>query len=402
MRAIFVEKILPKMLLVKALGHNWPGIVWTPLSSTQVAYLPEPALPGPCWVRVRNIECGICASDLSLLFVHVDPAVGPAALPGNQSFYLGHEVISVVEAVGAGVTRVKPGDRVVMDTRHIGPHCLSQEIEPICLYCAAGQYGLCENASANQGPRGIGGGWGDGYTAHESEIYPVPEDIGDDQAALMEPMAVGLHAVLRRPPAAGEHILVLGCGIIGLLTLQAARAVAPDCRITAMARYPHQAAAARAFGANEVVSHPTYADIARLTGARYFSAAMNKGMLLGGFDLVYDCVGTARTVEDSLRWTRALGTVVIVGIDLARLSLDTSPIWYQEVALIGSLSHGTDEWLGQRRHTYDWVIELLRAGKMKTDGLITHRFRFDQYRQAIDTYRDKSGSKAIKVVFSYT
>jgi threonine dehydrogenase-like Zn-dependent dehydrogenase len=311
-------------------------------------------------------------------------------------------VVSVVEAVGDGVTRVKPGDRVVMDTRFIGPHCLSQEIEPICRYCAEGQFGLCENASANKGPRGVGGGWGDGYTAHESEVYRVPEDVTDDQAAMIEPMAVGLHAVLRRPPTTGEHVLILGCGIIGLLTLQAARAAAPDCRITAIARYPHQAEAARALGATAVVSRPSYAEIARLTGARYFSAPMNKGMLLGGFDVVYDCVGTARTVEDSLRWTRALGTVVIVGVDLARLSLDTSPIWYQEVALIGSLAHGADTWQGQERHTYDWVIELLRAGKLTVNGLITHRFRFEEYKQAIDTYRDKSGSKAIKVIFCYT
>jgi threonine dehydrogenase-like Zn-dependent dehydrogenase len=386
MRAIFVDKILPKMLLVKALGNTWPNVVWSRLSSTQVADLPEPALPGPRWVRVRNIQCGVCASDLSLLFVHVDPAVGPAALPGNQRFYLGHEVVSVVEAVGAGVTRVKLGDRVVMDTRHIGPHCLSQEIEPICRFCADGQYALCENASANQGHRGVGGGWGDGYTAHETELYPVPSDIGDDQAAMLEPMAVGLHAVLRRPPAAGEHVLILGCGVIGLLTLQAARAVSPECRITAIT----------------VVSRPEYADIAKLTGARHFTAPMNKGMLLGGFDVVYDCVGNARTVEDSLRWSRALGTVVIVGVNLSRLTLDISPIWYQEVGLTGSLAHGTDAWKGERRHTYDWVIELLRAGKMKTDGVITHRFRLEDYRQAIDTYRDKSGSKAIKVVFDYS
>ncbi len=390
------------MLLVKTLGSAWPNVVWSPLSSTQVADLPEPTLPGPRWVRVRNIQCGVCASDLSLLYVHVDPAGGPAALPGNQRFYLGHEVVSVVEAVGTGVTRVKAGDRVIMDTSHIGPHCLSQEIEPICRFCAEGQFALCENASANQGPRGVGGGWGDGYTAHESEIYPVPDDIGDDVASLIEPMSVGLHAVLRRPPVTKEHVLILGCGIIGLVTLQAARAVAPDCHITAIARYPHQADAARAFGADEVVSQPSYADIAKLTGARYYAAPMNKGMLLGGFDVVYDCVGTSRTVEDSLRWSSAGGTVVMVGIDLARLTLDTSPIWYQEVALIGSLNHGVDAWRGQRRHTYEWVIELLRAKKMTAEGLITHRFRFEQYRQAIDTFRDKSGSKAIKVVFCYT
>ena len=401
MRAIFVDKIIPKMLLVKTLGDAWPGVCWSPLSSTTVADLPTPEVPGPRWVRVRNHGCGLCATDLSFLYVHADPAVGPAALPGNQRFYLGHEVISTVEAVGPGVTRYKPGDRVVMDTRFQGANCLSQEIEPVCRYCARGQYGLCENASANHGPRGVGGGWGDGYTAHETEVYPVPDDIGDDQAMLIEPMSVGLHAVLRRPPQEQDHVLLLGCGIIGLLTLQAVRAVAPSCRITALARYPHQAEAARRLGANDVVQHATYAGIAELTGARYFKAPMNKGMLLGGFDVVYDCVGTARTIEDSLRWTRAGGAVVIVGIDLARLTLDLNPIWYQEVDLIGSLAHGADLWQDRCRHTYDWVVDLMRAGKLTVDGLITHRFRFEDYRQAVATCRDKAGARPIKVVFDY-
>jgi threonine dehydrogenase-like Zn-dependent dehydrogenase len=401
MRAIFVDKILPKMLLVKGLGHTWPGIVWSPLSSTTVADLPEPALPGERWVRVRNHQCGLCASDLSLLYAHVDPAVGPAALPGNQRFYLGHEVISTVAAVGAGVTRFKPGDRVVMDTRFLGPTCLSQEIEPVCRYCAVGEYGLCLNASANKGPRGVGGGWGDGYTAHESEIYPVPDDINDEQAMLIEPMAVGLHAVLRRPPQASDHVLIVGCGVIGLLTLQAARAVAPGCHITALARYPHQAEAARRYGANEVVSHPTYAEMARLTGANFYAAPLNKGMLLGGFDKIYDCVGTASTLEDGLRWAAGGGTVVMVGIDLTRLSIDLNPIWYQEVDLIGSLVHGVDTWHGQRRHTYAWVIDLLRAGQLTSQGVVTHRFRFDQYRQAVATCLDKQTAHPIKVAFCY-
>src|SRR5258708_26607533 len=131
MRAIYVDKVLPKMLLVKTLGHAWPGICWTPLSSTTVADLPEPQLPGDHWVRVRNHQCGLCASDLSLLYVHVDPAVGPAALPGNQRFYLGHEVVSSVEAVGPAVTRFWPGDSVVVGTRFLRPTSFSHQIQPL-------------------------------------------------------------------------------------------------------------------------------------------------------------------------------------------------------------------------------------------------------------------------------
>lgn len=402
MRTIYVEKNLPKMLAVKSLSSTWPGVCWSPLSPAAVTDLPEPPLPGPRWVRVENHQCGICASDLSLLFVHVDPGVGPAALPGNQRFYLGHEVVSTVVEVGPEVTRVKPGDRVIMDTRFVGAHCLSQEIEPPCASCRRGHFGLCENSSANLGPRGEGGGWGDGYTAHETEIYPVPDDLSDDAATLVEPMAVGVHAVLRRPPHAGDRVLVIGCGIIGLLVLQAARAVCPDCHVTAMARYPHQAEAARRLGASEVISSRAgYAAVADLTGAKYYTAPLNKGMLLGGFDLIYDCVGTGTTIEDSLRWARAGGAVVLVGINLAQFKVDLNPVWYQEVDLVGAQNHGVDEWQGHRRHTYDWVIEWLRAGTLTSEGLISHRFPFEAYKQAIATSLDKGGAQAIKVIFDY-
>ena len=402
MRAIYVDRVLPKMLAVKALGRTWPGVCWSPLSPATVADLPDPPLSGPRWVKVKNHQCGICATDLSLLYVKVDPSIGPAALPGNSRFYLGHEVVSTVVEVGAGVTRFKPGDRVIMDTRFAGANCLSQEIDPLCEFCARGERGLCENASANVGPRGVGGGWGDGYAAHETEVYPIPNNFSDDQATLVEPMAVALHAVLRYPPKSNDHVLVLGCGIIGLLTLQAARAVCPDCHVTVLARYPHQAEAARRLGADEVLTRSDgYPAVARVTGAKHYTAPMNKGMLLGGFDVIYDCVGSGSTIEDSLRWARAGGAIVLVGIDLVPVKADLNPIWYQEVDLIGSKGHGTDEWQGQRRHTYDWVIQLMREGKLRDDGLITHRFRFEEYKRAVATSLNKAGAQSIKVVFDY-
>jgi threonine dehydrogenase-like Zn-dependent dehydrogenase len=402
MKSIFVEKNIPKMLLLKTFGPVWPGMCWTRLSPVNVADLPEPALPGPRWIRVKNRLCGICASDLSMLFVHVDPSVGPAALPGNQRFYLGHETVGEVAEAGPDVKRFKPGDRVIMDSRVFGPHCLSQGISPPCRSCSEGKYSLCENASAGKGPAGVGGGWGDGYTAHETEVFPVPQDVPDDDAVLMEPMAVSAHAVLRRPPAGGENVLVVGAGTIGLFVIQAARAACPGCRIAVSARYPHQREVARRFGADAFLDPgDAYRSAAGITGARAYKAPMNRGMLLGGFDVVYDCVGRARTVEDSLRWTRAGGTVVMVGMDLHRMRVDLNPVWYQEVDLIGSQGHGVDDFHGKKMHTYDRVLEWMRAGKMKTDGIITHRFPFAGYKRAVQTAASKAEGRAVKVVFDY-
>ncbi len=401
MRTIYVDKDIPKMLAVKVMKRAWADVVFSPLSPAHFKDLPEPALPGPRWLRVQNEVCGICASDLSLLNVDADPAIAAAALPGNQRFYLGHEVVSTVTEVGAGVTRVKVGDRVLMHTRFGGANCLSQELEMPCRHCAAGNYILCENASLGQGPRGVGGGWGDGYTAHETEVFPLAAGFSDDEAVLVEPLAVGVHTVLRRLPQAGERVMVLGSGIVGLNVIQCARALSPDCHITAVARYPQQVEMARKLGADEIVEgEDGYRATARITGAKLYEGMMGSRMLLGGFDVVFDCVGSGESLQDSLRWSRGAGTVVLAGVKLKPLHLDLVPVWYQEVDLIGVNSHGMETWAGRHVQTFELVAELLLAGKLRVEGLITHRFPLAKWRQAIQTAQDKK-SGAIKVVFDY-
>ena len=397
MRTIYFDKNIPKVLAVKALRPMWPGVVFSPLSPARMADLSEPPLPGPNGVRVRNRVCGICATDLSLFHVHADPAIGPAALPDNSRFYLGHEVVSEVVEVGPQVKKLRAGQRVIMEHRETGATCRELGLDLWCRFCQAGLPNVCEKAA---GTVGIGGGWSDGYTAHVSNVYPVPEDLSDDQAAMIEPMSVAIHGVLRRPPGAQEQVLVLGAGIIGLFTMQAVRAFRPRARLTALARHPHQAQAARHSGADEVVTGgEVYAQMARLTGGRAYTAPLNRGMLMGGFDVVYDCVGSAASITDALRWTRARGTVVLVGIDLSVLRVDLNPIWYQEVDLIGSKTHATSGWQGKRQHDFEWAIQFQRSGHMRIEDLITHRFPLAEYRQAIRTATDKRRTYAIKVVF---
>ena len=403
MKAVYFDKDIPRALATKALRRIWPGVVWSPISPSGVEEGPDPPLPGPRWLRVRNRQCGICATDLTLLNVKADPRIAPVALPGVQRIYLGHEAVGEVVEVGPAVNRFRVGDRVVIEARPAGsPNCHTQEIDPPCRHCARGDTRLCENASLGKGPEGVGSGWADRYTAHESEIWPVPDDLDDDQASLIEPMAVAIHAVLRRRPEPGDQVLVLGSGIIGLLTLQALKALAPESRITVLARYDQQEQAARRFGADAVIrdSDNLYAEMAQLTGGKHYPAPLNRGMILGGFDVVFDCVGDSQTVLDSLRWARAGGAVVIVGISLDLHKLDLSPIWYQEIDLIGSKTFGMELLNGRQMHTFDLVIDLLQEGALAADGLITHRFPFEQLRQAIAAAENKQGG-AIKVTLTF-
>jgi len=401
MRTIYTDKNIPRSLMVKALRRAWPGVVYSGLSPSRFENLPDPRLPGPRWVRVKNRLCGICGSDLSILNVDADPSIAPIALPGIERLYLGHECVSEVVEIGSGVTRFEVGDRVIMDTRFQGPNCISQEIEPRCAQCEQGAFALCENSSCKHGPAGVGGGWGDGYTCHESEIYPVPDAINDEQAMMVEPISVGMRAALLRTPGEGEHCLILGCGIVGINTLQCVRAVSPGARITVVARYDHQAAAAKRLGADEVIRREDLFDAAaRITGARLYEGLFGNRMLLGGYQVIYDCVGTAKTVNESLRMARGGGVVVLVGIKFAPLKVDLTPIWFQEVDLVGLYAHGPEQFRGQRQNTFGVVIDLMEEGKLTTEGLVTHKFPLSRWRDAVSTAQDK-GTGAIKVAFQY-
>jgi threonine dehydrogenase-like Zn-dependent dehydrogenase len=207
---------------------------------------------------------------------------------------------------------------------------------------------------------------------------------------------------LRKLPRSGDRVLVLGAGIIGLSTLQSLRALAPDAHVTVLARYAHQGETAERLGADEIVGEigDPYAKMAHITEAKHYRGQLNRGMLLGGFDIVYDCVGSSTAAMDALRWTRAGGTVVMVGFSLDFLKFDATSIWFQEVDLIGSRTFGAEHLDGRQLHTFDLVIEMLQEGALKADGLITHRFPFEDHRSAIATSMNKR-TGAIKVTLTY-
>jgi len=389
MRAIYFEKSIPRVVLTLALKPLWKGAPFSPLSPVQFRDLPEPPLPGPRWVRLKNRVCGICASDLHLVFVDVDPKVHPAALPDQSRLFLGHEVISDVVEVGEGVQTLAVGNRVLMKSRFLGPTCHSQEIEPPCPSCEAGQYAICQHQAAGKGPEGVGGGWGDGYICHESEVWQVPDAIDDESAALIEPIACGVRAVLRCIPKAGEKVLVVGCGMIGLGTLQALRVIAPDAEIYAAARYPQQIELAQSYGATVLTGKDLMAETARITGGEAYQGDFGNRTMLGGFDVIFDCVGNTATINQCLRLARAGGSVVLEGINLRPMKLDTSPIWHQEVALIGALAHGRERWQGEDIDTFALTARWIEEGALTTEGLVTHRYPLARWREAIQTAVDK-------------
>jgi threonine dehydrogenase-like Zn-dependent dehydrogenase len=391
-----------RVIATRLLRPFWPGVCFSSLAPLRVQNVPRQSLPASNWVRVRNRLAGICGTDLHLIFADGDLRIAPAAIPGHQQFYLGHEVVGEVIEIGDDVQQLHVGDRVTLQHN---PNCLSAGIQPLCRSCAVGNYNLCEQGML-PGPEPIGGGWSEEMLLHEQQLFRLPTQLNDEQAVLIEPAAVALHAVLRRPPQAGERILIIGAGTIGLLTLQIVRALAPQARISVLARHGFQVEQATRQGAAHIIyPQDSYIGIQRATDAQLYQRPAGNRMLLGGYDVIYDTVGQGKTLHHALRWAHARATVVLVGVSLHMMRIDLTPIWYQEVNLIGSLGHGMETWpigTNERRATFSIVAEMIERGAIRPEQLITHHFALDNYRHALTTAASKANSRAIKVVFDYS
>jgi threonine dehydrogenase-like Zn-dependent dehydrogenase len=121
-------------------------------------------------------------------------------------------------------------------------------------------------------------------------------------------------------------------------------------------------------------------------------------MLIGGFDLTYDCVGSGPGLSDAMKWTRPRGTVVAVGTSQIGV-VDSTPLWFTELNLVGCNGRAIEEVDGRKLHTYELVFDWLRAGRLKLDGLLTHRFRLADYRAAFQTIATRGRAGLIKAAF---
>jgi threonine dehydrogenase-like Zn-dependent dehydrogenase len=216
-------------------------------------------------------------------------------------------------------------------------------------------------------------------------------------------VSIACHGLLRAPPRDGDPVPVVASGIIGLATLAAIRGLFPACPITVIARHAHQAEAAAACGAQHVVmADPAAAhfeDLARITGSRVVGRKRDL-MLMGGFPYVVEAVGAPGSVTEALRAVAHRGSVLLLGA--AGVSeVDLTPVWYKEAALVGSIDHTVDSGTapglagGADRHSLDRALDVLAAGLLPDDVVVTHELRLDQYRDAIETAIDRGGSRAI-------
>lgn len=396
MQAIRYHLSLPRFLLARTLGHRFPSLYYGPLSCVRLEEIPEPALPGPEWARVRLRLAGICGTDLGTLTGKASPALSPfASFPA----VLGHEMVGEVVEVGPSAKGVHLGQRVVVD-----PYlpCQVREVSP-CPACQQGNPYVCHNVAKGRfspamllGFCGdLPGAWGEQVVAHVSQLHAVPAALSDEQAVLAEPLSICLHAVQRRLPRPGSQVLILGAGTIGLLTLAALRLLDLPVRVAMVARYPFQRELAQALGADAVYGDALEAAL-KETGARLYRPLLGRPVLMGGFEWVYDCAGNRRSLNDALRAAGSNGTVVLVGTAGEISHLDWSFVWAKELTVIGTMGYGSPQ-------TWDLALQKMAARPgYPLARLVTHRFPLAQYRQALRLNVSGHGrSQSVKTVFDF-
>lgn len=407
MNAIQFHVTVPRYVAGKVLGAAYRPLYWSGLSCLQYGEIPEPALPGPDWVKIRTRYGGICGSDWSLIHLHDSPYLSPF---GSERFVLGHENLGTVAEVGSRVEGWSVGERVIADP--MLPCAARGSSEP-CPACQRGDYNLCYRfAEGALAPGTIlgscadtGGSWGPIYVVHESQLVRVPGEVSDKNAILLDALCSALHPVLRHFPEDHETVLVLGSGSIGLCTVAALRALGSRARILVLAKYPLQAELARHYGADQVVllgrGDDRFRALAELTGAKAYQPLLGKPALVGGAHVVYECVGKDDSVDDALRLATGGGKVVLVGLAAVPKRVDWTPIWFHELTVVGSYAVAVETYQGRQMRTYEVGLELMAQGKLDLAPLLTHEFRLAEYRQAFRTMAAKGSNGVLKAVFTF-
>ena len=390
-------------------NHLLVGLSHTPMVLRD---LDRPSVCRDDWAVAKTRLTGICGSDAKMVFMDFGDDFGDSALNGYFTFppVFGHEVVADVVEVGPAVTSLEVGQRVVLNP---WLSCGPRGIDPPCPSCQAGDFSLCWHFT--EGPLAAGihtgtskdapGGFAEYLPAHESMLIPVPEGVSDEVAVLSDPFAVSLHSVTRHPPPPGGRVLVYGGGALGSTATAIVRALYPDVEVMVVARFPAQAALAQRLGATVVEPFP----VERLLEE---AAAWSGGVLQrfegstlpmahpGGFDVVYDTVGTAQTAEVGVRLLKARGTMVKSGVH-APERWEWSPLYFKELSWVGSNAFGIEEVDGIRMHGIAHYLRLADQGRVDLTGLLTHVYRLEQWRDAFVALATQEASGAIKVAFDF-
>ncbi len=316
--------------------------------------LPDPT-PGPGEAVVRVRSAGICGGDLHEYRAGVQLYPTPYPRPAQ-----GHELSGTVAAIGVGTEGIAPGDRVA--------------VQPMiscgaCKECAEGRYGLCPRLEHIGVARS--GGFAELCLAPAENLFLLPPNVSDDEGALLDCVAVAVHAVRRVPVAPGARVIVLGAGAIGLAVAQLAKLCGGHVTVVATRQAPLEVARAR--GADEVVD----------VGAGEDSPT--------DADVVFETAGGPTLLDRALAAAGPGATIGLVGEVFDAQPLELAAALTRELTLAFVWSH-------DGRGEFERALELAASGDVRLSSAVTHHFPLSELERAFATASDRGRTGAIKVV----
>ena len=378
MRALLFERKLAKFAAARVAGMVAGPGRGSRVGPLRLADIDEPELPGAGWVRVRPRLAGICGSDLATIDAtssrYFEPIVSFPFVPG-------HEIVGELD----------DGSRVVVMSTLT---CAARGFDPVCGQCEHGATNLCERTAFGHLEPGLqtgfcestGGGWGVSMVAHESQLLPIPDDMTDEQAVMVEPTACAVHAVSVAAEIVGGSAIdvVIGSGTLGLLTIAAHGRSIEGPTLVATAKHSDQRRWAKELGATTVVEPDALERTIRVA-TQSFRAG---DQVTGGADTVFDCVGSADSLTQALQVVGPGGQIVMVGMP-GVTTVDLTPLWHREVSLKGSYAYTQGD--------FEEAIEMVRD--LDLGRLVTATYPIDRYNDAIQHAAEAGRRGAVKIAF---
>ena len=306
--------------------------------------------PGPGEVVVKVEACGVCGSDLH--------ATDEGVFLQEPGTVLGHEFAG--EVVASHDDRVKIGQRVTVVPVNPCGHCRE---------CREGYTMLCaENQITGLSGRAVPGAYAEYIKVPARYVVPLPEGVGYEEGAMVEPLAVGLHAVGKAGIEIGDRVLIIGAGPIGLSVAAFAR-MAGAGSVVVSERAPARLTAAKAFGATDVIDAAATPDIGEAFA----------GLAGGPPDVIFDCVGVPGMIQSCVNLSRARGTIVVVGVCMKE---DT------QIPLSAILKQLKIQYvLGYQEQDFARVLAVLQSGGVKPGPMVTDRVTLDALPEAFEGLR---------------
>ena len=313
-------------------------------------------------VLIRLGAAGICGSDLHYYF---EGRNGSFVI--REPLVPGHEASGVVAKIGAGVTRVKVGDKVAVSPSHACGRCD---------YCRQGREQLCRNmrflGSASLYPH-VQGMFCEYFVLGERQCYPVEGDVSLGELAFAEPLAVALHAINRGPDLLGKSVLITGAGTIGCLTVIAAR-LAGAKQITVSDVLDRPLAKAREVGADRVIR----------------ADREPQALASPQFDVAYEVSGSFAALKACVAAANRGATIVQVGtLPHEPLPFVVNEIMTKELDLKGAFRWGIE---------FDWAVEYLSSRRVDVRPLLSGQFSLTDAVKAFELAKDKTRSTKVQVV----